>query len=103
MPRFMDWSVVAMGGLLVLTGATLLWRGRGRPGNARSTADRWARFPLLMGIAALNAQWPRLLHAPFSVLMAVDAVNAVLALVLAAWVVLSVRGRGLPGRGPGTE
>jgi hypothetical protein len=100
MLRFMDWSVVAMGCLLVLAGLT----GRGSE-RARAPRDKDLRFhrawlPLLMGPVMLAAKVPGMLHAPHSVVETVDALAFVLAATAVVLVLYTAR-RSFGARGSG--
>jgi hypothetical protein len=86
MLRFMDWSVVAMGCVLVLGGLGGRWWERTRVGkNERSDQDMrflWAWLPLLMGLGMLCARVPGLLRAPHLVVEVFDALNFGLAVTV---------------------
>lgn len=85
--RFMDWSVVAMGCALVLMSLGGRWweRARVRKGvgvdadRDQGTRPFWAWLPLLLGLGMIGSDLPRLLHAPYTVVMVVDTLNLVLA------------------------
>ncbi|MCX4764981.1 hypothetical protein OG562_29220 [Streptomyces sp. NBC_01275] len=84
MLRFMDWSVVAMGCALVLASLGGRWweRTNVRKGAGSDHGRRffWAWLPLLMGLGMIGTNVPRLLGAPYSVMMILDTLNLVLAI-----------------------
>ncbi|WP_145969025.1 hypothetical protein [Streptomyces hyaluromycini] len=79
----MDWSVVAMGCLLVLGSLVSRWWDRTRvrqtEGLDQGLRFLWAWFPLLMGLGMIGTKVPGMLHAPHSVVEIIDALNFVLA------------------------
>ncbi|MGW2518655.1 hypothetical protein ACWC09_16890 [Streptomyces sp. NPDC001617] len=81
MPRFMDWSVVAMGCALVLASLGGRWweRTNARNGAGFDQGMRffWAWLPLLMGLGMIGTNVPRLLHASHSIVMIADTLNVV--------------------------
>ncbi|MFF0159904.1 hypothetical protein ACFYRY_20575 [Streptomyces sp. NPDC005263] len=94
MLRFMDWSVVAMGCLLVLGSLVGRWRERTRTRRSEHLDQRlrflWAWLPLLMGLGMIGTKVPALLHAPHTVVESIDALNFMLAatvLVFTLWTV----------------
>jgi hypothetical protein len=102
MLRFMDWSVVATGCLLVLGGLGGRWweRNRVREGEGPDGSVRfpWAwLIPLLMGLGMIGAKVPGLLRAPHPVVEAADALN--FALSLTSLVVVFRWGRFVRARG----
>ena len=100
MLRFMDWSVVAMGGALVLASLGVRWweRTRGRKGAGLDQGRRFlgAWFPLLLGLGMIGTRVPHLLFVPHPVLMIVDTLNVVSAITV---LVLVLRA-GFWARGP---
>ena len=86
MLRFMDWSVVAMGCVLVLGSVGGRWWERTKVRkNERPDQDVrffWAWLPLLMGLGMIGAKVPGLLRAPHPVVEVVDALNFVLAVTV---------------------
>ncbi|SEE15077.1 hypothetical protein SAMN05216489_05666 [Streptomyces sp. 3213] len=103
MMQFMDWSVVAMGCLLILAALGGRWWERGKvrrgAGPVRGTRFLWVWFPLLLGVGMIGGNLPRLLHAPYAVVMTVDTLNLVLAVTTVVLVLRAARhvfrGRGL--------
>ncbi|UXY28518.1 hypothetical protein [Streptomyces sp. HUAS TT20] len=97
MLRFMDWSVVAMGCLLVLGSLVGRWweRTQARKGEGvgldRGMRFLWAWLPLLMGLGMIGTKVPGLLHAPYSVVEVVDALNFVLAVTVSVFTLRTVR------------
>ncbi|MFF3512484.1 hypothetical protein [Streptomyces sp. NPDC002573] len=96
----MDWSVVAMGCLLVLLGfGYRRWaQAKIREGASPRQGVRFYGFPLLMGLGLILGRAPRLLGAPFAVVMTTDSLSLVL--VVTAALVLLVTGRRRTGSGP---
>jgi hypothetical protein len=82
MPRFMDWSVVAMGCALVLTSLRSRWRERTEVRKGKSPYRGMGFFRawlhLLMGLEVISARLPSLLLAPHPVVMVMDTLNGVL-------------------------
>ncbi|MER6563205.1 hypothetical protein ABT300_36855 [Streptomyces sp. NPDC001027] len=79
----MDWSVVVMGCLLILLGFGMR---RWEQANTRKEASRrqgmpfhsrW--LPLLLGVGLIVGKVPKMVGAPFSIVMIADSVNGVLA------------------------
>jgi hypothetical protein len=93
MLRFMDWSVVAMGFVLVLGSLGGRWWERTKisKGETPELAMRffWAWLPLLMGLGIIGTRVPYLLHAPHAVLEIIDSLNFVLAVMVGFFVVRS--------------
>ncbi|WP_406456747.1 hypothetical protein OH768_23850 [Streptomyces sp. NBC_01622] len=83
MQQFMDWSVVAMGCLLVLMALGGRWWERAKAlkgaGPVRGTRFFWAWLPLLLGLGMIASNLPALLHASHAVVMTMDTLNLVLA------------------------
>ena len=103
MLRFMDWSVVVMGCVLILVALGGRWweRARGDRGAGPDQGTWFIRawLPLLLGLGMLGARVPALLHASHTVVMTMDTLNLVL---VATTLVLTLRaarhffrGRGL--------
>ncbi|MGW7529850.1 hypothetical protein [Streptomyces sp. NPDC054783] len=86
MLRFMDWSVVAMGCVLVLGGlGSRRWERTRVRTTERSDQDMrflWAWLPLLMGLGMICARVPGLLGAPHLVVEVFDALNFGLAVTV---------------------
>ncbi|GAX55853.1 hypothetical protein AQJ27_30895 [Streptomyces olivochromogenes] len=105
MLRFMDWSVVVMGCLLVLLGFGYRWweQAKIRKGASPRQGVRFYSiwFPLLMGLGMLVAKVPHMVGAPFAVVMVADSLNVVL--VVTAALVLVVQARRRAGSGPSAE
>ncbi|MHB9860612.1 hypothetical protein [Streptomyces sp. YIM S03343] len=82
MLRLMDWSVVALGCLLVLGSLISQWweRTQARKGESldQGMPFLWAWLPLLMGLGMIGAKVPGMLHASRSVVEVVDALNFML-------------------------
>lgn len=82
MLRFMDWSVVAMGGALVFAGLGSRWRERPgvREGRSPGQGVRFFRpwLHILMGVGVISARLPSLLAAPHVVVMIMDPLSGVL-------------------------
>jgi hypothetical protein len=82
MLRFMDWSVVAMGCVLVLGSLAGRWweRTEARKNEHPDQVPRffWAWLPLLMGLGMICAKVPGLLRAPYAVVEVFDALNFIL-------------------------
>ncbi|MFD9005365.1 hypothetical protein ACFV0T_31185 [Streptomyces sp. NPDC059582] len=99
MLNFMEWSVVALGCVLVLASLGGWWWERTKvqkgasPDQSRRFFAAW--LPLLMGVELIGAKVPHLLHAPYSVAMIVDALNFVLIFTVAALAFWMLRKRGL--------
>ncbi|MGW1722429.1 hypothetical protein ACWCQK_05750 [Streptomyces sp. NPDC002306] len=95
----MEWSVVALGCVLVLASLGGWWweRTKVRKGASPDQSRRFfaAWLPLLMGVELIGAKVPHLLHAPYSVAMIVDALNFVLIFTVAALAFWMLRKRGL--------
>ncbi|WSQ09868.1 hypothetical protein OG604_20040 [Streptomyces sp. NBC_01231] len=95
MLRFMDWSVVATGCLLVLGSLVGRWweRTQARRGEVLDQRLRflWAWLPLLMGLGMISTKVSGLLHAPRPVVETVDALNFMLAVVVLVFVLWTVR------------
>ncbi|MFD1657092.1 hypothetical protein ACFSL4_02295 [Streptomyces caeni] len=95
MLRFMDWSVVAMGCVLVLGSLGSRWRERAKISNGDNPDPGmhylWAWLPLLMGLGMIGAKAPGLLHAPHPVVEIIDALNFVLAVTVLIFTVRSGR------------
>ncbi|WP_030672793.1 hypothetical protein [Streptomyces cellulosae] len=92
MVRFMDWSVVTMGCVLVLASLGSRWweRVKAPKGQGLDQGMRffWAWLPLLTGLGMIAAKVPGLLRAPYTVVEIVDALNFVTAVVV---LVIAVR------------
>lgn len=105
MLRFMDWSVVVMGCLLVLLSFGCRWweRAKIRKGASPRQGVRFYSIwlPLLMGLGMLVAKVPHMVGAPFAVVMIADSLNVVLAVM--AVLVLAVQARHRAGSGPSAE
>ncbi|MEW2050146.1 hypothetical protein ACIBAH_00370 [Streptomyces sp. NPDC051445] len=106
MPRLMDWSVFAMGCLLVLLGfGARRWeraaiRNGARPRRGTRFVSTW--LPLLLGLGLIVTKGSELVGAPFAVVMIADSLNVVLAVTAAVIMVgqaAHVRARG-GSRGP---
>jgi len=103
MLQFMDWSVVAMGCLLVLVALGGRWweraEARKGAGPVRGARFFWAWLPLLLGLGMIGGNLPRLLHASYAVVMTMDTLNLVLAVTTVVLVLRAARhffrGRGL--------
>ena len=103
MLKFMDWSVVAMGCVLVLVALGGRWweRAKGHKGAGPGQGTRffWAWLPLLMGLGMIAANLPALLHASHAVVMTMDTLNLVLAVTTMVLALRAARhffrGRGL--------
>ncbi|MFF3057172.1 hypothetical protein [Streptomyces sp. NPDC057909] len=99
MLSFMDWSVVALGCALVLASLGGWWWERTKvqkganPDQGRRFFAAW--LPLLMGMELIGAKVPHLLHAPYPVVMIVDALNFALIVTVAVLAFRMLRGRGL--------
>lgn len=95
MLRFMDWSVVAMGCVLVLGSLGSRWWERVKAPKGKSPDQGlrffWAWLPLLMGLGMIAAKVPGLLHAPHSVVELFDALNFVTAVAVLVFAVRSGR------------
>jgi hypothetical protein len=102
MLRFMDWSVVAMGCLLVLGSLGSRWWERTMVSKGQNPDQGmrffWAWLPLLMGLGMIGAKVPGLLHAPHLVVELVDALNFALAITV-LFFVLRLGRRFLRSRG----
>jgi hypothetical protein len=95
MLRFLDWSIVATGCVLVLGSLGIRWWERTRMSRG-GVADQdgrhlWAWLPLLMGVGMIGVKVPVLMHAPHPVVEVVDALNFVLAVTVAIFAVRSAR------------
>lgn len=105
MLRFMDWSVVVMGCLLVLLSFGCRWweQAKIRKGASPRQGVRFYSIwlPLLMGLGMLIAKVPHMVGAPFAVVMIADSLNVVLAVT--AVLVLAVQARHRAGSGPSVE
>ncbi|WP_225097878.1 hypothetical protein [Streptomyces sp. CoH27] len=90
MLRFMDWSVVAMGCVLVLGSlGSRRWERTQVRQNERSDQDKrflWAWLPLLMGLGMICARTPGLLRAPHLVIELFDALDFGLAVTVLGFV-----------------
>ncbi|MFF4689011.1 hypothetical protein [Streptomyces sp. NPDC001307] len=86
MLRFMDWSVVAMGCVLVLGGlGSRRWERTRARKNERFGQDMrfiWAWQPLLMGLGMICAKVPGLLRTPHLVVEVFDALSFGLAVTV---------------------
>ncbi|MFJ5970117.1 hypothetical protein [Streptomyces sp. NPDC093060] len=92
MLRFMDWSVVAMGCLLVLGSlVSRWWAARKGEGLDQGVRFLWAWLPFLMGLGMIGAKVPGLLHAPHPVVEIVDALNFMLAVTVLVYVLRTGR------------
>jgi hypothetical protein len=95
MLRFMDWSVVALGCLLVLGSVVGRWFERTQARRGEDLDQRlrflWAWLPLLMGLGMISTKLAGLSHAPHSVVETVDALNFMLAVVVLVFVLWTVR------------
>ncbi|KQV95397.1 hypothetical protein ASD08_13190 [Streptomyces sp. Root369] len=101
MLRFMDWSVVGMGCLLVLLSFGCRWWERAKIGKG-ARPRQGMRFysiwmPLLMGLGMLVAKVPHMVGAPFAVVMAADTLNLVLVVTTALVLAVQVRNRARSG------
>lgn len=103
MLRFMDWSVVVMGCLLVLLGFGCRWwvQTKIRKGASPSQGVRLYLIPLLIGFGMIVGKLPHLVGAPFAVVMTADSLSLVLG--VAAALVLVVPAKRQVGSGPSTE
>ncbi|MFK0281992.1 hypothetical protein ACIQVL_16190 [Streptomyces sp. NPDC090499] len=92
----MDWSVVAMGCVLVLGSLGGRWweRAKVSRGDNSDPGMRffWAWLPLLIGLGMISAKLPSLLHARHPIVEVVDALNFVLAVTVLVFAVRSGRG-----------
>ncbi|MFE2418779.1 hypothetical protein [Streptomyces hokutonensis] len=92
MLRFMDWSVVAMGCLLVLAALGGRWWERAKEGGpGQETRFLWAWLPLLLGLGMICGNLPRLLHASHAAVMTMDTLNLVLAVTTVVLVLRAAR------------
>lgn len=95
MLRFMDWTVVAMGCVLILGSLGSRWWERAKisKGDTPDPHMRYLRawLPLLMGLGMISAKVPGLLHAPHPVVEIVDALNFVLAVTVLIFAIRSGR------------
>ncbi|MEU1597096.1 hypothetical protein ABZ468_30660 [Streptomyces sp. NPDC005708] len=86
MLRFMDWSVVALGCLLVLGSLGSRWWERIMVSKGHSPDQGirffWTWFPLLMGLGMIGAKVPGLLHAPHLVVELIGALNFALTITV---------------------
>jgi hypothetical protein len=84
-----DWSVVGLGGVLVVLGLAV----RTRPGGAPEGRLRVAvgRMPLFVGVAMVLGTLPRLLGAPYAAVMTLDAVSLASVCVAGALLLRAVR------------
>ncbi|MFB0617532.1 hypothetical protein [Streptomyces sp. AGS-58] len=93
----MDWSVAVMGCLLVLLGLGFRrWeqakiRKGARPRQGVPFHSRW--LPLLLGLGMIVGKVPKMLGAPFAIVMIADSVNGVLAFTAVVGVVLQAARR----------
>lgn len=103
MLRFMDWSVVVTGCLLILLGfGGHRWeRAKVRRGASPRRGLRLSLFLLLIGLGMIVGKSPHLLGAPFAVVMTADSLSLVL--VVAAALVLVVSAKRQAGSGPSAE
>lgn len=105
MLRFMDWSVVVMGCLLVLLSLGFRpWqqakiRKGASPRHGAPFISMW--LPLLLGLGLIAAKVPKLAGAPFAVVMIADSLNVVLAVTAAVVMVLQAARRA--GSGPSAD
>ena len=101
MLRFMDWSVVVMGCLLVLLSFGCRWWERAdiRQGaRARQGMRFYAIWmPLLIGLGMIVAKVPHLVGAPFVIVMTADTLVLVLAVTTALVLAVQVRRRARSG------
>ncbi|KPI04526.1 hypothetical protein OK006_7005 [Actinobacteria bacterium OK006] len=99
MLSFMDWSVLALGCVLVFASLGGWWweRTKAKEGASPDQGRRFfaAWLPLLMGMELIGAKVPHLLHAPHPVVIVVDALNLALIVTVAVLVFRMLRGRGL--------
>ncbi|MEV5879327.1 hypothetical protein AB0L75_34910 [Streptomyces sp. NPDC052101] len=95
MLRFMDWSVVGLGCLLALASLAGQRWGRTRAGRKEALEQRtpapWAWLPLLVGLGMIGTKVPGMLHAPRSVVEAVDALDFLLAATVSVLVLRTLR------------
>jgi hypothetical protein len=95
MLRWMDWSVVVMGCLLVLGSLGSRWWERllVSKGHSPNQGIRffWAWLPLLVGVAMIGAKAPGLLHAPYLVVELADALDFALAITVLFFVLRLTR------------
>lgn len=96
--RVADWSVVGLGGVLVVVGLAVLWRSN--VGARQGFRAEFGGIPLVGGLAMPAGKLPRLLGAPYPAVMAFDAASFVCALVACALVWRTVRRRPGGGRLP---
>jgi hypothetical protein len=93
MLRFMEWSVVAMGGALVFMSVGIWWWRRTKAPMAFSPDQGMrfyrARYSFLMGLGMIGAQLPKVLLAPHTVVMIMDTLNLLLAVTV---MILLLRG-----------
>jgi hypothetical protein len=105
MLRFMDWSVVAMGCLLVLLSFGYRWweQAKIRKGASPRQGVRFVSIwlPLLMGLGMIIAKVPHMVGAPFAVVMIADSLNGVLAVTAVLVLVVQLRRRA--GSGPSAQ
>ncbi|MEU0076139.1 hypothetical protein ABZ027_42450 [Streptomyces sp. NPDC006332] len=91
----MDWSVVAMGCLLVLGSLIGRWWERTRTRRSEGPDQRlrflWAWLPLLMGLGMIGTKVPTLFHAPHTVVESLDALNFMLSVAVLVIVLWTVR------------
>jgi hypothetical protein len=101
MLRFMDWSVVGVGCLLVLLSFGCRWweQAKMRKGARRRQGMRFYStwMPLLMGLGMLIAKVPHMVGAPFAIVMAADTLNVVLVVTTALVLAVQVRHRARSG------
>ncbi|GAA3788938.1 hypothetical protein [Streptomyces chiangmaiensis] len=103
MLKFMDWSVVVVGCLLVLLSFGFRWweRAKIRKGASPRQGMRFYSIPLLIGLGMIVGKTPHLVGAPFAVVMTADSLSVVLTVTAA--LVLVVQATRRAGSGPSAE
>ncbi|MFH9979729.1 hypothetical protein ACH4ND_10840 [Streptomyces sp. NPDC017179] len=103
MLRFMGWSLVAMGCLIVLGSLAGRWweRTMVSKGQSPNQVMRFFWPPFLTGLVLISGQVPGLLHAPYLVVELADALSFALAVTAAITLFFALRS-GVASRGRGT-